>query len=1168
MKCGIRPIFIFLVTFCVFLPFTTFSQTDIITTYAGPQLPVEGVSARSQPVDGPYGVAVSTSGDLYVVSSRQNRVYRISPDGVLHRYVSAQLFTPSGIALDKAGNVYVAEPSKNRIRKITPDGITTTVAGNRVYGYSGDNGPATEARLATPTGVAVDSTGNLYIADKYNYRIRKVTADGIIRTIAGNGTLGSRGDGGPATAGGLATPVSVALDSAGNLYIGESDRVRKVTPEGTISTVADLPAVTYYGVTPDGVAADSKGNVYVADSRNSRVLKIAAAGQVSLFAGNRDGVNPGDGGPATEAYLSGPFGIAADPAGNVYFTEIYDNRSRVRMVNSEGIIHTVAGDATAGFEGDGDFRTEARFNNPMGLALDSTGNLYASDTWNHRVRRIAADGTVTTIAGIGTPGFSGDRGRAEDAQLSYPMGLALDSAGNLYIADQGNSRIRKIKPDGIISTVAGRDRYLQFSGDGGLATEADLNNPSAVAIDQSGNLYIADTRNNRVRKVTPEGIISTMAGNGMGGFNGGEGGPATNCPVANPMSLALDKGGNLYIATDQFIRRVSPDGIIRIVAGGFQNNLPDDNTPADKVRLGFTVGVVLDSFGNMVLADGHNIFRITPDGIIRTIAVAYTEGFDGDGGPAISAQIDFSGDWGAHEPVGIAADSAGKLYFTDTGNHRIREISPSPSALTLTIGQGGAAATSTIGLPPPRLSSGGNSRSPMLLGYTDVDTMSGVNPYGTAVLSFTQNEVVVSEIGVPASPPTKASRIFVDYRLGAPAVPGRMDSGSVDVQTGIALVNPGNVVANVTYTLRRTDGTVLATGHGTIAAASHYSKFLSQLNDVAPDFSLPSDFATAIQFGALDITSDQSISVLALRETDNQRLEAIFTTTPVTDLTASANNSHSFFPQIVNGAGYTTTLILMNTSGTPETGSLKFWDDSGNPLSVTIVGDGGGATIGYSLPPNGVSRVQTDGSPATARRGWAEIVPDYGTTTPIGSGLFGYNPGRVLISETGIPSSNATTHARIYVDLSQAHDSGLAIANTASAAATIALKAFRIDGITPAGSNQASMNLSAGGHTSGFVREWFDGLPSQFTGVLDISSTAPFSALTLRSLINDRNEFLMTTFPVADSTRFAPAPIVFPQILDGGGYRSQLILMPAGGQANSTIKFIGEKGNPLTIGMP
>jgi hypothetical protein len=342
----------------------------------------------------------------------------------------------------------------------SPIPMITTVAGTGVAGFGGDGGPATDAQLNNPVGLGVDSAGILYIADYRNHRVRKVTLDGMITTVAGTGVAGFGGDGGPATSAQLDLPAGVDVDSAGNLYIAENNnhRVRKVTPDGVITTVAGT------GVTGFG----------------------------------------GDGGPATDAQLNNPAEVMVDSAGTLYIADF--NNHRVRKVTPDGVITTVAGTGVAGFGGDGGPATDAQLNGPAGVVMDSAEALYVSDLFNHRVRKVTPDGVITTVAGTGVAGFSGDGGPATAAQLNTLVRIALDSADALYIADRSNHRVRKIGQDGVITTVAGTG-IAGFSGDGGPATDAQLDTPLGVAVDSAGTLYIAD-HNERVRQVTGVGADS------------------------------------------------------------------------------------------------------------------------------------------------------------------------------------------------------------------------------------------------------------------------------------------------------------------------------------------------------------------------------------------------------------------------------------------------------------------------------------------------------------------------------------------------------------------------------------------------------------------------------------------------------------------------------------
>lgn len=450
------------------------------------------------------------------------------------------------------------------------------------------------------------------------------------------------------------------------------------------------------------------------------------------------------------------------------------------------------------------------------------------------------------------------------------------------------------------------------------------------------------------------------------------------------------------------------------------------------------------------------------------------------------------------------------------------------------------------------------------VGWANGVVASGGTPYGTAVFSSAQGNVVVSEAAVSASPPTTAARMFIDYRTGVAPSPPQSGAGTVDIYTGVAVVNRGAASANVTYTLRDGGGTTLSVGHGNVTSGSHLAKFIHQLNEVAPDFNIPANFATNVQFGSLEIGSDQPLSVLALRLTVNQRGDLLFTSTPVADLTQSVGNASFYFPQIADGGGYITTLTLLNTSSTVETGRISFFEDDGTALTVHLAGGSTNSVFTYSIPPRGVFVLQTDGTPAGSNAGWVQVKPDTSSISPVGAGVFSYSQGGVRVTESGVPAAAATTHAHIYVDQSDGHDTGLALACPGSSGINVSLKAYQTDGSTAAGSSALSMN--GNGHTASFVGQLISGLPTGFTGILDISSPAPFVALTLRSLMNARGDFLVTTFPVADLTQVAPTPIVFPQIVDGGGYTTQFILLSAGSASNVTVLFYDEKGAPLAIG--
>ena len=599
----------------------------------------DGGAATAARLNFPWDVALDGSGNLYIADAANSRIRKVAAaTGIIStvagggsslgdggQATAAQLNRPRGVTLDGSGNLYIADAANDRVRKVDADGIISTVAGTGVYGFNGDGGQATATQLNLPWDVALDGSGNLYIADRDNRRIRKVDADGIITTVAGNGMAGCCDDGRMATQALLGRLAGVALDGSGNIYSTSNNfsRVRKVTAStGIVSTFAGTGMTGFGGDGgqataalldfPQGLALDGSGNLYIADATTQRIRKVdASTGIISTVAGGATG----DGGPATAGQLNSPVNVEADGSDNLYIADGY--YYRVRKVDAvTGIISTVAGDGTSGFGGDGGQATAAQFNYPVDTALDGSGNLYVADPFNHRIRKVDADtGIISTFAGDGTSGFGGDGGQATAARLSAPWGVAVDGSDNLYIADRNNHRIRRVDADGNIATVAG-DGTSGSGGDGGPATAAQFNNPHSVMLDGDGNIYIADSLNNRIRRVDADGNIATVAGDGTKGF-GGDGGPATAAQLDFPNDVALDRAGNLYIADrgNYRIRWVDADtGNIATVAGTGTNGFSRDGGLATQSRLYAPHGVTVDRSGYVYIADrdSHRIRRVGP----------------------------------------------------------------------------------------------------------------------------------------------------------------------------------------------------------------------------------------------------------------------------------------------------------------------------------------------------------------------------------------------------------------------------------------------------------------------------------------------------------------------------------------------------------------------------
>jgi hypothetical protein len=584
---------------------------------------------------------------------------------------SAELNGVMGVAADAAGDVYIADTGNNRIRKVS-NGVITTIAGNGFLGYSGDGGPATSAELNQPFGVAADVSGNVYIADSENYVVRKVS-NGAITTFAGNGTNPAlfSGDNGPAINAVLGLPFSVAVDRSDNVFIVAGGVIRKVS-NGAITTFAGIYGTTGYAGDngpatsarfdyPTSVAVDASGSVYLADMDNNAIRKVSQ-GVITTFAGNGTRGYAGDHGPPAAAELNHPNGVAVDTLGNVYIAD--SGNGRIRKV-SNGAIATIAGGASVSF-GDNGPATSAALYQPGGVAVDASGNVYIADTFDNAIRKVS-NGVITTFAGNGTFGYSGDNGPATSAALNEPYGVAVDASGNVYIADTNNTVIRKVS-GGVITTFAGNGRY-GYSGDSGPAASAQLCAPMGVAVDTAGNVYIADNNCSVIRKVS-DGIITTFAGNGTRGYSL-DSGPATSTALNSPVAVAVDASGNVYIADagidNNAIREVS-NGWMTTFAGNGTNGYWGDGGPATSAGLFAPTGVAVDPAGNVYISEGGpiNVIRKVSNGVIATIAGNESRGYSGDNGPATSAEL--------NGPMAVAVDADGSVYIADDGNDVIRVL--------------------------------------------------------------------------------------------------------------------------------------------------------------------------------------------------------------------------------------------------------------------------------------------------------------------------------------------------------------------------------------------------------------------------------------------------------------------------------------------------------------